>query len=64
MIRIIIFIIVLVLVLSFFGISLRGVVESPAGQENISYVWTLFLVGADILIVAWTKLLALFGVGR
>lgn len=64
MIRIIIFVVVLVLILSFFGISLRGVVESPAGQENISYVWALFLVGADLLISAWWNLLGLFGITR
>ena len=29
---------ILILVLSYFKISLRGVVESPTAQENISYV--------------------------
>lgn len=29
---------ILILVLSFFNISIKGVVESPTGQENINYV--------------------------
>lgn len=29
---------ILILVLSYFGISVKSVVESPTGQENISYV--------------------------
>lgn len=29
---------VLFLALSFFGISIRGIIESPAGQENLAYL--------------------------
>lgn len=29
---------IIILVLSFFDIRIKGVVEGPAGQENISYV--------------------------
>lgn len=29
---------ILILVLSYFNISVKGVVESPTGQENINYV--------------------------
>ena len=29
---------ILILVLSYFNISIKGVVESPTGQENIEYV--------------------------
>jgi hypothetical protein len=29
---------ILLLVLSYFGVSIKGVVESPTGQENINYV--------------------------
>lgn len=32
---------VLVLALSFFGISIQKIVESPAGQANIAYVYHL-----------------------
>ena len=31
-------VIIALLVLSFFGVSLRGVVESPTGQSNFGYV--------------------------
>ena len=29
---------ILILVLSYFNVSIRGVVESPTGQDNINYV--------------------------
>ncbi len=34
---------VLVLALSFFGISLRAIITSPAGQENFHYVYELLV---------------------
>lgn len=33
---------VLVLALSFFGISIKTIVESPAGQANFAYLFDLF----------------------
>jgi hypothetical protein len=38
MFKLIFWILVLVLGLSFFGISLQAIVNSPAGQENFSYL--------------------------
>ena len=42
--------VVIILVLSYFHVSIKAVVESPAGQENINYVgggakslWTAYL---------------------
>lgn len=52
MIRFIILIAIGVLVLSYLGISIRSIVESPYGQENFSYLWTLISNGWDI-VVAW-----------
>lgn len=52
MIRFIITLVILVLALSYFGISIQHIVESPAGQENLSYLWTLIQNGWNIL-VAW-----------
>jgi hypothetical protein len=40
-------IIVLVLALSFFGISIQAIVNSPAGQANFSYLF-------DLLSQAWS----------
>jgi hypothetical protein len=34
----IIFGLIIVLLLSYFNISIKGIVESPTGQENITYV--------------------------
>ncbi|MFA6278905.1 MAG: hypothetical protein WCS97_02435 [Candidatus Paceibacterota bacterium] len=41
MFRLVFWIFVLVLALSFFGISIQAIVSSPAGQANISYVFNL-----------------------
>ncbi len=49
MARFIILVIVLVLALSYFGISIREVAESPTGQDNISFVWAYVKDGWEIL---------------
>lgn len=41
MIRTVFWAFVFILALSFFGISLQAIIESPAGQANIQYVVTL-----------------------
>ncbi len=52
MIRFIIVLAIGVLILSYLGISIRSIVESPYGQENFSYLWTLISNGWSI-VVAW-----------
>ncbi len=42
MLRMVLFGIVALLVLSFFGVTLQSIVNSPAGQENFGYVGYLF----------------------
>lgn len=42
MFKLIFWIFVLVLALSFFGISIQAILNSPAGQANITYVIHLF----------------------
>lgn len=39
MVRLIILVLVLILALSYFGISIREIATSPTGQENFSFVW-------------------------
>jgi hypothetical protein len=41
MFRTIFWIFVLLLALSFFGISIQAIINSPAGQENFSYLFSL-----------------------
>lgn len=41
MIRTIFWIFVLILALSFFGISIQKIVSSPAGQENFAYLFNI-----------------------
>ena len=52
MIRLIIWVVIGLLALSFFGISLRELADSPTNQDNVNFIWALLLEGWDI-IVAW-----------
>jgi hypothetical protein len=49
MIRLVIWVAVLVLALSFFGISLEGLVESPMTQNNFSFILDLVRSGWESL---------------
>lgn len=57
MIRTIILILVIVLVLSFFGISIQSVVNSPTGQENFGFLWSLIRDGWEIVKDGWDAFL-------
>lgn len=48
MVRFIILVIILILALSYFGISIRDVATSPTGQENFTYVWGYVKEGWEI----------------
>lgn len=45
MLKLAFWIFVLVLALSFFGISLKAIIASPAGQENFAYLFSLIVAG-------------------
>lgn len=49
MARFIILVIILILALSYFGISIREVAQSPTGQDNFSFVWMYVKDGWEIL---------------
>lgn len=53
MLRTIIFIVFIMLVLSFFGISIREVATSPAGQENFGFLWELIKSGWQAIVDLW-----------
>lgn len=42
MFKLIFWILILILALSFFGVSLQAIINSPAGQENFAYLLSLF----------------------
>ncbi len=52
MVKLIIWVVVGLLALSFFGISLRGLIDSPTNQDNIQLLWTMFHDGW-VIIKAW-----------
>ncbi|OGG68420.1 hypothetical protein A3H77_02600 [Candidatus Kaiserbacteria bacterium RIFCSPLOWO2_02_FULL_56_11] len=52
MLKLIFWIVVGVLALSFFGISLQEIVNSPAGRENFAYLFQL-------MVMAWQWLIEL-----
>jgi hypothetical protein len=54
MLRLILFIVIALLVLSFFGISLRHLVLSPTAQDNFAFVAQLAQVGWNDL-VNWAQ---------
>lgn len=56
MLRFIILLAVLILGLSYFGISIRHIVESPTGADNFDYVWRLVEDGWQTLITWLTAL--------
>jgi len=43
MFRLVFWIFVLFLGLSFFGISIQAIVDSPAGRENVEYLYRLLM---------------------
>lgn len=45
MFKLIFWIFVLVLALSFFGISIQAIINSPAGQENFGFIINFFVQG-------------------
>ncbi|MBU6321251.1 MAG: hypothetical protein KGI78_01615 [Patescibacteria group bacterium] len=49
MIRTLFWLCVLFLALSFFGISIRSIVESPAGQANLAYLTYLAISAWHLL---------------
>ncbi|MBI3572078.1 hypothetical protein HY091_00895 [Candidatus Kaiserbacteria bacterium] len=51
MLKLIFLIIVGVLALSFFGISLEAIVNSPAGQSNFAYLSHLLTIGWKALVL-------------
>lgn len=54
MLKLIFWIVVAILALSFFGVSLQGLIESPTTQHNFSFFFGLVGEGWDHL-VAWVE---------
>ncbi len=52
MVRLAIWIVIGLLALSFFGISLQNLVDSPTNQDNVSFLTTLVRAGWE-MIVGW-----------
>lgn len=49
MLKLIFWIVALLLALSYFGISISGIVHSPTGQDNFGYLLSLFQIGWEWL---------------
>ena len=56
MVRLVIWIIIGLLALSFFGVSLQALVENPTNQSNMSYLTNMLETGWDYM-VAWVEAL-------
>jgi hypothetical protein len=57
MLKLIFWIVVGVLALSFFGISLKSIITSPTGQENFTYLWQLLIAGVHWIASFFTNLI-------
>jgi hypothetical protein len=57
MVRFIILVVILILALSYFGISIRDVATSPAGQDNFTFVWAYVKEGWEIATVFFASLI-------
>jgi hypothetical protein len=56
MVKVIFYVVVAVLVLSFFGVSLQHLIEAPTTQSNFGYVWSLVEEGWDDIVSIVTGL--------
>ncbi len=56
MVRLIIWVIIGLLALSFFGVSLQALVENPTNQNNMQYLGNMLEDGWDYM-VAWVEAL-------
>lgn len=57
MVRFIILIVILILALSYFGISIRDIAESPTGEDNLSFAWAYVKDGWELLTVFIAELI-------
>ncbi|MFA7302170.1 MAG: hypothetical protein WC030_00260 [Candidatus Paceibacterota bacterium] len=60
MLRLIFWIAVLLLALSFFGISIQAIINSPTGQENFGFAYQIALQIWNFILGIWHWLIALF----
>lgn len=60
MVRLIIWVVIGLLALSFFGVSLRALVENPTNQDNVSFLGIMLENGWDYLVAWFESLLAPF----
>lgn len=60
MLHLIIWVVVGLLALSFFGISLRALVENPTSQENFSYLGTMLELGWGYIETSWNEFVSIF----
>lgn len=50
MLRIAFWTVVIVLFLSFFGVSVQSLFESPLAQNNLAYIWSLVVYGFRFIV--------------
>ncbi len=61
MVHLIVWILVGLLALSFFGISLRALVDNPTNQDNMEFLVTTLQMGWDYIVAWFTNLFSGFG---
>lgn len=56
MLRLIVWVVIIILALSFFGVSLKTLVEDPTTQANFSFIINLLESGWDTIVEWLTEL--------
>lgn len=60
MVHLIVWVVIGLLALSFFGISLRALVDNPTNQDNVSFLISMLQVGFEYLEAWFANLISPF----
>ncbi len=60
MVHLIIWVVIGLLALSFFGISLRALVDNPTNQDNVSFLMIMLNAGWGYIEAWWNSFISIF----
>ena len=60
MVHLIIWVVIGLLALSFFGISLRALVDNPTNQDNVSFLMIMLQSGWSYIEAWWNQFISIF----
>lgn len=60
MVHLIMWVVIGLLALSFFGISLRALVDNPTNQDNLSFLSVMLGMGWNYIEIWWNDFISIF----